>query len=82
MSLSDVNSREDGDVLGVDALCHFIGNYVGETYDIRAINRWTSSNKGETFLDMMTVDDVAYCVVLLRNHKGVWARDIMKARSY
>ena len=81
MSMVNVNSRDEHEDQGIEDLCHFIGYYVGNTYGVRAINTWTRENKGKTFLDKMTVDDVTYCVALLQNHEQVWEQDAEKARS-
>ena len=81
MSLNDVNSDEDVDKQGIEALCHFIGMYVGGTYGVQKITKWLKDNKGKSFLDLMTVDDVAWCVVLVENHVEGWERDMLKARS-
>ena len=39
MSLVDVDSEEDGDDQAVEALCHFLGKYVGNMYGFCAINK-------------------------------------------
>ena len=81
ISMIDVNLEEDVDKKGIEELCHFIGMYVGGTYGVQKITKWLKDNKGKSFLDLMTVDDVAWCVVLVVNHEKGWERDILKARS-
>ena len=54
---------------------HFFGCYVPAVYGVRRIRAWLNENKGSTFLDMMTMSDVAFCIMLVHNNIDVWKQD-------
>ena len=58
-------------------MCAFISNYVSRLYGVNAIRTWLKEHKGKTFLDMMTVSDVAYVISLLKNSWCVWDQDLL-----
>ncbi len=61
--------------VGENALCHFISTFVSKLYGVNSIRTWIKANKGKNFLDMMTINDVAYCISLVRNSGAVWSHD-------
>ena len=66
--------EEDSGDVAQDAthLFDFIGNYVGKTYGVNAINKWVKENKGMSFLHKMTVDDLVHCITMVKNHEDSW----------
>ena len=59
-----------------EGLIRFIGVYVSKLYGDKAIKAWMKNNKGKTFLDMITMSDVAYCVALVENSHEVWEEEL------
>jgi hypothetical protein len=45
----------------------FVAKFVSRIYGIRMINTWLSKKKGPTFLDLMTISDIADTVAVLEN---------------
>ena len=41
-------------------ICHFLANYVVKIYGVKSVGDWLRNNKEMTFLDMMSMDNVAY----------------------
>ena len=56
-------------------LCTFIAKYVMKIYGVKMINDWLKKNKGQSFLTMMSMCDVAYCIALVQNSHEVWNQD-------
>lgn len=54
---------------------HFFGCYVPAVYGVRKIKAWLNENKGSTFLDMVTMSDVAFCIMIIHNNVDVWKQD-------
>ena len=75
----DITGNDDPQDMALTAtpLFDFIGNYVGKTYGINSINKWLKENKGLSFLDKMTVDDLVHCITMVKNHENSWERGIM-----
>ena len=59
-----------------EGVVRFIGVYVSRLYGDKAIKVWMKKNKGKTFLDMITMSDVAYCVALIENSHEVWEEEL------
>ncbi len=78
----DITGNDDPQDMALTAtpLFDFIGNYVGKTYGINSINKWLKENKGLSFLDKMTVDDLVHCITMVKNHENSWERGIMISR--
>lgn len=63
-------------------MCHFISTYVVKVYGVKSVGDWLRNNKGKSFLDMMSMDDVAYCISLVDNSQDCWKQDVeVKAKS-
>ena len=46
-------------------------------YGVNSIRTWLKEHKDKTFLDMMTVSDVAYVISLLKISWRVWDQDLL-----
>lgn len=53
-------------------LFHFIVECVVKTYGQSKITKWVEKHPGKTVLDMITVSDIAYSVVVIDNSSKVW----------
>ena len=67
------NEEDDRDNL--NNICNFLSNYVSKLYGVHAIRTWLKNNKGKSFLQMISMCDVAYCICLVRNSDHVWKQD-------
>ena len=63
-----------------EMLCNFIAKYVMKIYGVKMINDWLKKHKGQSFLKMMSMCDVAYCVALVQNSHEVWQQDKLVKR--
>ena len=52
-------------------LAKYVKHYYGETY----IKNWLANEKGKCYLSMITVDDIAYSILLIKNSAHVWRQD-------
>ena len=59
-----------------EKICHFIANYVVKVYGVKSVGDCLHNNKGDSFLDMMLMDDVAYCISLVHNSQECWLQDL------
>ena len=50
----------------------FVAKFVSRIYGICTINTWLSKKKGSTFVDLMTMPDIAYTVAVLEISYKVW----------
>lgn len=48
-------------------IVHFIANYVVKLYGLKQLQGKVRDNPGTTFIDFMTVSDLAYCALLVEN---------------
>ena len=58
------------DANAFDHIVHFIANYVVKLYGLYALQAKVRNNPGSTFIDHMTVSDLAYCLLLVVNGKA------------
>ena len=58
-----------------EKLCNFISKYVSKLYGVNAIRTWLKTNKGKSFLHMISMCDIAYCICLVKNSERVWTQD-------
>ena len=65
---------DDNDNMSV--LFRFVEKYVVKLYGKRAIGTWVKKNKGASFLDMLTMSDVAYSLSVLENNCRVWDQEV------
>jgi hypothetical protein len=79
LDITDMDDPQDM-ALTATPLFDFIGNYVGKTYGINGINKWLKENKGLSFLDKMTVDDLVNCITMVKNHEDSWERGVVRSR--
>ena len=77
-SLLESSSREvtEGSVTELQNLCktfcHVVEHYTVHLYGKRHITKWLNNNKGCTYLDMITLSDIAYVVSLFKNNMEYW----------
>jgi len=57
-------------------VCRFVDKYVSRVYGARAVSAWLTKNKGKTFLDMITMSDIAYTVAVIENGHERWDESI------
>ena len=69
-----VNLPKDGwdDDKSFWPITNFIGKYVAKLYGKRKIDSWSKTNKGKSFLSMITTSDIAYCLTVMVNNYDVW----------
>lgn len=54
----------------------FFAEYVSKLYGLRKIQDWMKRKKGKTFLDLITMSDIAYCILLVDCHHQEWMDDL------
>ena len=54
-----------------DELYFFIENYVAKSYGMSLIDKWLKANKGKFLLNLITVCDLVYAVIITNNHEPV-----------
>ena len=64
-------TNEAKDELGA-MFCHVVANYTVCLYGKRQITKWLGKNKGCTYLDMITLSDIAYVASLIMNNLEYW----------
>lgn len=52
--------------------CHVVEHYTVHLYGKRHITKWLNNNRGCTYLDMITLSDIAYVVSLFKNNMEYW----------
>ena len=72
MKTMTVDNLEDG----MSVFFSFVERYVVKLYGKRAIAAWVKKNKGRSFLDMLTMSDVAYSMSIIENSCRVWDQDL------
>jgi hypothetical protein len=61
---------------------HFLDKYVSYAVGNHCFLQWSKSNRSKTFLDKVTVSDIAYTILVCENTKEVWEEDLqIKARN-
>ena len=58
-------------------LAKYVKHYYGETY----IKNWLANEKGKCYLSMITVDDIAYSILLIKNSAHVWRQDYYDVKA-
>jgi len=72
MKTMTVDNLEDG----MPVFFGFVEKYVVKLYGKRAVAPWVNINKGNSFLDMITMSDVVYSVSIVENSCRVWDQDL------
>jgi hypothetical protein len=54
----------------------FLNKYVSHAVGNHYFLQWSKSNKSKTFLDKVTVSDIAYTILVYENTKEVWEEDL------
>jgi len=49
--------------------------YVSKILGKKAVRAFLEKNKGKSVLDMLSMSDIAYCVVVVKNQHEVWDQE-------
>ena len=69
---TDDDGWEDENVYKI--IIRFVAEYVCNIYGKRQIRQWLDSNKGSTFLNLLTISDIAYALTLIENSNVYWTQ--------
>ncbi len=60
----------------------FLDKYVSHAVGNHYFLQWSKSNRSKTFLDKVTISDIAYTILVYENTKEVWEEDVQIKASY
>ena len=68
------SSNKSLDLTNQEMQCwiNFIVDYVSKIYGKRYIENWMKLHKGKSLLDLITMSDLAYCVLLIDCYHKKW----------
>lgn len=55
-----------------DKIYYFLAKFVSRLYGTRTIAKWMSKNQGNSFIDMITMSDIAYTIAVVENSYEYW----------
>ena len=73
----DLSGLADGNVEDLSTplsrnVFYFIVECVVKTYSAKRVMRWIEKHRGRSAIEMITVSDIAYSIVVIENGKDVW----------
>jgi hypothetical protein len=63
-----------------DKIFHFLSKFVSRLYGTRTIAKWMSKKQGGSFIDMITMLDIAYTIVVVTTSQKRRARHLEVCR--
>ncbi len=70
--MKNPKERHFRDELNGKKTCYFIDKYVTRLYGSQHITWWAAQNKTKTIFDLVTMSDLAYTVVVIKNGHEIW----------
>ncbi len=55
-----------------DKIFHFLAKFVSHLYGTCTIAKWMSKKQGDSFIDMITMSDIAYTIAVVANSYEYW----------
>ena len=65
----------------VEHFLQFLDKYVSHVVGNHYFLQWSKSNRTKTFLNKVTVSDIAYTILVYENTKEVWEADLQTKAS-
>ena len=62
--------------------CTFLDKYVSCAERNHYFLQWSKSNRTKTFMDKVTVSDIAYMILVYENSKEVWEEQLLNKEQF